>query len=183
VWKVQLDTYEREVERYGGPAGIELCEQLFHHDSEAVVELLRLAEDRADQRWWLALLGMGRLLDDLGLDLDARQSVLCRARDAARSGLRMDGAAAGRLGAKYRAASAALAGLAGPEWQAARDVLDRRAERNAAPAALLAGRAPALAGSLLHMHANRLLRAAHQTQEMVLYDFLHRAVTGQAARR
>jgi class I lanthipeptide synthase len=29
-----------------------------------------------------------------------------------------------------------------------------------------------IAGDLLHMHANRLLRSAHREQELVLYDFL-----------
>ena len=40
VGKLQLDTYEREVERYGGPAGIELGEQLFAIDSEACLAIL-----------------------------------------------------------------------------------------------------------------------------------------------
>src|SRR5262249_39737372 len=37
LWRVQLDTYEREVERYGGPGGVVLAERLFHADSEAVL--------------------------------------------------------------------------------------------------------------------------------------------------
>jgi hypothetical protein len=31
-----------------------------------------------------------------------------------------------------------------------------------------------VASSLLHMHANRLLRSSHRAQELVLYDFLLR---------
>jgi thiopeptide-type bacteriocin biosynthesis protein len=83
LWRIQLDTYEREVERYGGPAGIELAERLFQADSEAVLALAELfAEDaRGDSRWRLALAGMERLLSDLGLDLDARLAILCRTRD------------------------------------------------------------------------------------------------------
>jgi thiopeptide-type bacteriocin biosynthesis protein len=59
VWKVQLDTYEREVERYGGPAGIELAEQVFCADSDAAVEILRLLEsgDQAnDERWRIVVI-------------------------------------------------------------------------------------------------------------------------------
>jgi class I lanthipeptide synthase len=33
VTRYGLATYERELERYGGAAGVVLCEQLFHHDS------------------------------------------------------------------------------------------------------------------------------------------------------
>jgi hypothetical protein len=39
-----------------------------------------------------------------------------------------------------------------------------------------------LALSYLHMHANRLLRAAQRAQELVLYDFLERFYESQAAR-
>jgi thiopeptide-type bacteriocin biosynthesis protein len=199
VWKVQLDTYEREIERYGGPTGMELCEQLFHHDSEAVVELLRRFEDdsRGDLRWRLALLGMDRLLDDLGLELEGKRAVLRRARDATRAEFRMNGEASRRLGAKYRAEVAALAGLLGSEpgpgsaWADARAVLDRHSRNNAPATALLRhaeqGRLTVsvaeVAVSLLHMHANRLLRSAHRAQEMVLYDFLYRCYETGNARR
>src|SRR5262245_9744844 len=63
VWRVQWDTYEREVERYGGPEGIGICEELFHRDSRAVVDVLQSAagDVRDDTRWRLALLGMDRL--------------------------------------------------------------------------------------------------------------------------
>jgi hypothetical protein len=41
---------------------------------------------------------------------------------------------------------------------------------------------PELAVSYLHMHANRVLRSAHQAQELVLYDFLSRLYESRAAR-
>ena len=40
LWRLQLDTYEREVERYGGPEGMVLAERLFQADSEAVLEIV-----------------------------------------------------------------------------------------------------------------------------------------------
>jgi hypothetical protein len=40
VWRMQLDTYEREVERYGGAEGIELAERLFQADSEAMLQMV-----------------------------------------------------------------------------------------------------------------------------------------------
>ncbi|MGH3994155.1 MAG: thiopeptide-type bacteriocin biosynthesis protein, partial [Pseudonocardiaceae bacterium] len=40
VWKLQLDTYEREIERYGGNEGIVLSERLFHADSEAALSIV-----------------------------------------------------------------------------------------------------------------------------------------------
>jgi hypothetical protein len=40
----------------------------------------------------------------------------------------------------------------------------------------------AIAPSLLHMHANRLLRSDQRRHELVLYDFLYRLYDARAAR-
>ena len=40
-----------------------------------------------------------------------------------------------------------------------------------------------LTGSYLHMHANRMLRAAHRAQEAVLYHFLERLYESRVARQ
>jgi len=49
----KLDTYEREVERYGGEAGIGLAERVFHADSDAVLAIAgQLTGDAgAELRW------------------------------------------------------------------------------------------------------------------------------------
>jgi thiopeptide-type bacteriocin biosynthesis protein len=68
-----FDTYEREVERYGGAAGITLAEELFAADSRAVARILRVAsEPRAPDRTALAVLSVDALLDALGMDANAR---------------------------------------------------------------------------------------------------------------
>ncbi len=38
VDRFALDTYMRELERYGGAAGMALCEELFHRDSMAALD-------------------------------------------------------------------------------------------------------------------------------------------------
>ena len=74
IWRVQLDTYEREIERYGGPEGIALAERLFQADSDAVLDILEMLEgdEGADVRWRLALRGIDMLLGDLGFDPETR---------------------------------------------------------------------------------------------------------------
>ena len=83
LWKVQLDTYERETERYGGPDGIELAERLFHADSEAVLDTLdTLSGDEGAEL-------VGRVRDaavDVAVDVDAGrllEVLLLLARDSA----------------------------------------------------------------------------------------------------
>jgi thiopeptide-type bacteriocin biosynthesis protein len=195
IWKVQLDTYEREVERYGGPEGTELCEQLFHADSLAAVGLLGLLEDdrRGERRWRLTLLGMDPLLADLGLDLEARRAILRRTRAAFGSEFGVDAACTHRLAARYRKETAALAELLDPgaDPLGARVIFEERSRRLAPIAAGLraleqTGRLTLplarIAPPLLHMWANRLLLTAHRAQELVIYDFLSRLYQSQAAR-
>jgi thiopeptide-type bacteriocin biosynthesis protein len=199
VWRLQFDTYEREVERYGGPKGIVLAERLFQIDSEAVLTVSdRLAEDaRGELRWRLALCGMDLLLTDLGFDLDAKRAILRRAREAFAREFRADVTLKRQLGERFRKEGKELEALLCSGLDAdgplafAGAALRRRSERLGPVAARLRACAGAgrlshslaeLAPSYLHMHANRLLRSAQRAQEMVLYDFLHRLYESRAAR-
>lgn len=66
VSKVQLDTYVRELERYG-PALMEHSEAFFFHDSEAVLQLLQtIGGAESQERWLLALKGADELLNGFG---------------------------------------------------------------------------------------------------------------------
>ncbi|MBN8232156.1 lantibiotic dehydratase [Corallococcus macrosporus] len=199
VWKVQLDTYERELERYGGPEGMTLAEELFHADSEAVLKLMALLDGDAgaEARWQLTLRGLDLLLDDLGLDPRAKLTVAERSRDYFGREFHMDTAFTHQLGARYRQARAGLEAAWTPDAEAnpllveGLAVLHERSERlvpvrRRLEAASREGRLGvslmALAGTLLHMHANRMLRSAARAQELVLYDFLARTYQSQLAR-
>ena len=74
-WRVALDTYQREVERYGGDDGIELAERIHAADSEAVVDVLGMLDDDdgPDVRWKLCVYATDRLLADAGLELQQRR--------------------------------------------------------------------------------------------------------------
>jgi thiopeptide-type bacteriocin biosynthesis protein len=64
-----LDTYDRELERYGGAAGLSISESIFAADSHAVASLLGLAGrgDPCIDRTTLAVLSVDDLLAGLGL--------------------------------------------------------------------------------------------------------------------
>jgi thiopeptide-type bacteriocin biosynthesis protein len=72
--KFTLDVYDREIERYGGVAGIEAAEALFGADSRAVVALLQLTRSRTVllDPTILAVVGVDHLLADLGLTSQQR---------------------------------------------------------------------------------------------------------------
>lgn len=193
IWRMQLDTYEREIERYGGAAGIELAERLFHADSQAVLAIVeRNAGDAGiARRWRLALRGVDQLLADLGLAEAERHALIKQARDGYAHEVRADTRLHSQLGDAYRQQRKQLDGLlaATPDDEPALAPLLARSAQLAPIVAELraheaAGRL-SLAGmalSLAHMHVNRLMRTAQRRQELVLYEFLDRLYEARLAR-
>lgn len=198
LWRVQLDTYEREVERYGGPEGVVLAERLFQVDSEAALAIVRLldGDEGADARWRLALCGVDALLGDLGLDLAARHAAMTRTRDVFGREFGLAVRLARQLGDRFRRERASLEALLDPARGAASPLapgLAILAERSRRLAPVVADLAAAAAGRLtvpvahlatsyVHMHCNRLLRAAARAQELVIYDLLTRVYASRIAR-
>jgi thiopeptide-type bacteriocin biosynthesis protein len=198
-WRVQLDTYEREVERYGGPLGVELSEELFTADSEAVLAMLQAypGDAGAELRWRMALKGMDALLDDLGLTLEAKLAVEERARAAFHAEFHVDKRFEEQLGQRYRRESrgletllTALADTRGPV-QAGLVALRRRSERlrpvverlrQAEREGLLSVPIERLADSYLHMHVNRMMVEDQRAQELIFHDFLVRLYRSRLAR-
>ena len=109
AWRLQIDTYEREVERYGGLSGVEAAERLFHADSEAAVALSASTadEDRA-ARYRGTLAGVHALLNSLGLPHDDLRACAADARDAVARDLGVEGRLGELLAGRYRHARAEL---------------------------------------------------------------------------
>jgi thiopeptide-type bacteriocin biosynthesis protein len=200
VWRLQLDTYEREIERYGGLEGIDLAERLFHVDSEAVLEIIELLEPGdvgLDERWRLTLLGMDHVLENFGLDLATKHAVVEAARSRFAKEFRVDEWIGPRLGERFRLERSDLEVLLDLTEDADHplaqgiEILQGRSRRWAPVIAELQACAQDgrlamplndLAATHMHMHANRLLRAAQRAQELVIYDFLERLYASRLAR-
>ena len=200
LWRVQLDTYEREVERYGGEAGIQLAERIFHADSDAVLAIVRLltGDAGAELRWRVALRGIDLLFDDLGLTLEQKRAIAGWARRGYGTEFSAGGDFQRQVSRRYRNERASVETLLDPqrdppaELAASLRMLHQRSAvltpaaqelRALADAGRLSVDIPELAMSLAHMHVNRMLRSAQRAQELVLYELLGRAYSSQAARR
>ena len=201
MWRMQLDTYEREIERYGGPVGIELAERLFCADSACAIDILGMLSGDAgnDARWRLALRSTDQLFDDLSFDLPQRLAIMRRIRDAFAQEHRVDASVGFQrgLGDKYRRERTALETLLDRAHDAESDLspgLERIAARSAANAPIAADlHAAEKAGQLtmpisdllpsyIHMLVNRLIRSAQRAHEVVLYDLLVRLYESRVAR-
>ncbi|UCH95250.1 MAG: thiopeptide-type bacteriocin biosynthesis protein, partial [Candidatus Aminicenantes bacterium] len=73
IWKIQVDTYQREVERYGINS-MDLSEQWFFCDSKMIVDMLSMIEgDEGERiRWLFGLRAVDTMLDDFGFDMEKK---------------------------------------------------------------------------------------------------------------
>jgi thiopeptide-type bacteriocin biosynthesis protein len=202
LWNVQMDTYEREIDRYGGSENIERMEKVFQLDSEAALRLVKAfpGDEGADARWRMALRGMDALFQDLGFDLEQRFKLATRARESYHLEYGVKGSPIEHaLGDRFRKERKALEALMDPAKDANHPHLAAGFEalriRSEAMAPLVAElRALEAEGklttsleelslSLLHMWVNRAQRSMQRPQEMVLFDFLERLYDSQLARK
>jgi thiopeptide-type bacteriocin biosynthesis protein len=197
VWQIQLDTYDPEIERYGGQRGIALSEAIFAADSDACLDLLGLLEPGVE-RWQLTLLSVHRLFEDLHIALPARLRQLGAMRAQLVSEFEFGDSANKSLSRKHRQLRTEAEAVLSPESatnegvENARSILDLRAQHivplglelhKAQAAGHLDAAVEELALSYVHMTANRLLRSAARAQELVLYELLIGYYRGKLARQ
>jgi thiopeptide-type bacteriocin biosynthesis protein len=182
LWKWQVDTFEPEWERYGGSLGFALAEGWFFEDSQRV--LAQLVEGLTlEQRWRVGLTQVDAIWATLGLGVQARKELAQTIRNGFRKEFGDSGAGAVQMGARFRTLRKELESdlpqappPLHPELRALTEL------RAAFDQGLLQEELASLAGSLAHMHLNRLLRSSHREHEWVLMEFLTRLYESRLAR-
>ncbi len=199
--KLQLDTYDPELHRYGGAHGVVLAERLFAADPSFALEMLGALRGEAnqDQRWRITLRAVDALLDDLRLPLPGKLALLEHMREQFGREFGTSSLLEKQLGDRFRKERPRLDALfaltrdhadgTSVELRAL-ELLALRSTRLAPVvddlvAAIAAGSVLAklddLAASYIHMHVNRMTRSAARAHELVLYDFLSRIYRSQIA--
>ena len=202
LWRIQIDTYEREIERYGGLQGVLLAEEIFHADSEAVLSIVEtLAGDEGEiARWQLSLRAIDDFLNDFGLNLEAKQAVIKGIREEYGREFRDLVHLERQLGDKYRKERTSVERVLSQDMnsdsaeslQPGLSALHRRSARVVPIVARLQAfertgelqqSIPELLQHFTHMHANRIFRSTQRAHEFVLYAFLDRFYESSIARR
>lgn len=199
IVRVDIGSYDREIERYGGLDGMALCERWFAQDSRLVANLLReLRGAPPAARWQLAAAALVRGLGDFGLDAEARADLFAYQAGRFLDEFSMRKQRLATLGNKYREFSGSLQaicagalpeGLPDPAAVAAAldaDALERRrigdALRETEAAGKLHGTVASVLPSLVHMSCNRWFTDNGRAHEMVLYELIRRGCEAVRAR-
>ena len=200
VHRITYDTYRRELERYGGPAGMTVAEQIFHADSTVAAAGVAalLGDELAEHRFALALTSVDAILAAMIPEVDARRALIDTTRERLTAADLGEGIEVGRWLGDYARRQRTLLESVGsmdsnsPHLHAALTKLSLVQPslmelgsqlRNLAYTDRLTVAVPQLCQSLVHMHVNRLLRGEHRRQEAVIYDLLARVYRSRHARK
>lgn len=182
LWKWQVDTFAPELERYGGPLGFALAEAWFHDDSQRTLDRL-VAGFPPEARWRAGLRDTDAIWAALGLDLPARNALALATREAFRKEFGDTGTGSAQAGARFRGLRRELeTDFPQPSGPPPREFQRLARLREAFDQGLVPADRATVAGSLAHMHLNRLLRANPREHEWVLMEFLTRLYGSRLAR-
>lgn len=193
VYRVQIDTYERELDRYGAVIITE-TERLFAADSWATLRYLTQETDPAD-RWRFALRSCDALLADFELDSWEKVGLLRQLQEQFLAEHQADRSLRQQLNARFRNDHEQITRDLSDCPLMTHDAITILAERSMQLRPLVrcittkrstSAASPSLSDlltSYLHMSLNRLFVSQQRTQEMVIYHFLARYYESQQARQ
>ncbi|WP_064966675.1 thiopeptide-type bacteriocin biosynthesis protein [Tenacibaculum ovolyticum] len=178
IWNIQLDTYKRELERYGSNT-INLSESFFYHDSESVLSIIK--ENQSEDAKFLEVFKKIEKLITLFDFKDKNQlSFLKNMQNSFKNEFRADKDMKNELSKKYRTFEGSLLETKACEILTIENIikeillLNKQDELTIDIENLLA--------SLIHMTINRSFSSKQRMYEMMLYDFLYRKNKSKFAR-
>lgn len=198
IWKVQTDTYQREIERYG-IFTMELSEQLFFLDSKLFIDLVPYLKNPngETQRWHFALKSIDYLLDCFQYKTEDKLRLLEGLKDSFGREFGLNRFLKDQLNNKFA-----------KEWKGIERSLNSSTDKESIISPILnhlnvhkktviplakevlkiceehpdSIHVNELIGSYIHMMMNRLFRSKQRIHELVLYDFLYRYYKSDIAR-
>lgn len=181
IYKIQHDTYVRELERYG-EENIEVSETLFYRESDMLVKAIDLVED--DNLFFNFILkAIDRLLDDFSYDIDEKIHFTTSNRNAFWDEFSGNKVLTKQLDKKYRTHKDAFthfltekveelapldqlldykSAVTKPIIEEVKCYLDKESTQSSG----------SLLSSYVHMLVNRAFRSKQRFYELVCYDFL-----------
>lgn len=198
VWKVQADTYNRELERYGEDT-IELSETLFHHDSMAICRLVASDAVKQDEnkRWLLGLKMIDTLLNGFDFSLQEKLNLANTLQENFGKEFGISKEYRYQFGQKYRNEKSNIEKILHPnaenseEYKSLFETIFEKTKRTQSPIQEIKLKISEneqlplnnLVSSYIHMMLNRLFRTQQRAHELVLYDYLSRYYTSLNARQ
>lgn len=197
VSSITVDTYKRELERYGSMS-IEQSEDLFSHDSVMIGKALGfLKRDEANElRWLFSMRAIDRLLQDFKFNEIEKLDLLKDLKTNFAREFRMDKSLRKQLSKKFTKYRVKIDqfltddGLQQDIIGSLFPLIEERSIRNLPVIKSIMQierrldvSIKDLLPSYIHMHCNRLFKSKQRVHEMVIYDLLYQYYKSNMARK
>lgn len=187
VWKIQLDTYQREIERYNSCL-MEYAESIFYIDSVYVIKIIRCLEyfDDEEYRWKISLLLIDSILSDFNFDIRDKKDLMLSLSVRFKEKYGFNKSNSKQFNDKYRQYKSVVKSvidnynidnksikLVNFVYMRSKDMksiindMQRIAKLNKI-------NLRDYVGSYIHMTMNRLFRSDNNLYELIIYDFMQR---------
>jgi len=185
IYKIQLDSYQREVERYGENT-IDAAENLFYYDSEMVTSLLNLIDD-ADEgeelRWLFGIKSIDKFLSDFGYSEDEKFALLESLKINFAHEFNMNNFLRKQLDKKYSIHQEKISNFIqlsigdNSDVEPLLEIINRKSSQCFLSITNIkdlidSENLNSFTGSQIHMMMNRLFRSKNRLHEFVVYYFL-----------
>lgn len=182
VYKIQVDTYTRELERYGD-ASIALCETIFHQDSISILAFLNRSDSGFDEneRFLFAIKQINQLLSDAEFDFAARHELLEKLKESFFNEFNGNSDLRKQLGEKYRFYRPLIEQILIADQMVTNS--ENRYLRQLVETVPDRVRLFTILGSLIHMTVNRLFPSKPRAYELIIYHCLAKQYASEKSRR
>ena len=188
LYKIQIDTYKRELERYGFQT-IQLCEELFYLNSNLNLSLIAKYND-SDERFLLGIKFIDEFLNDFGYNLHDKKELIGILKKGFSEEFNANKLINQSLSAKYRNLKTEIKLCLESDEISFGEIISQH--RNPFQLVLINLKKISrenyrvvrndIIDSLLHMHCNRLFKTKQRVHEWIVYDFLFRYYEGKQGR-
>lgn len=179
ISKIQIDVYNRELERYGCDT-MEIIEKFFYRDSDFVIKLLKKMDGYDTDRWKVSMKFINMILDYNNYSLDEKilfTEINMKGYYKEIFGERKEPLKC--LNRQYRLKRNEINMiLKDYNSHVVKTIASLLAQF---PFASLKNLNDGVLASLIHMHVNRMFRTKQRTVELVLYYYLHKYLLSERA--
>ncbi|MFN7328527.1 MAG: thiopeptide-type bacteriocin biosynthesis protein, partial [Bacteroidota bacterium] len=178
IWKVSIDTYQREIERYGEDT-IELVEDLFFYESKLVCRILNILYannmEIEEGRWQACVYLLGKLIENCFEDINGRIEQTSFMFQTFLLEFDGDSELIKKLDEKYRFNKTKIVYALSGNFFDVKQVEQHLFQYIAAIRRIIDSNPAAMrkiGGSLMHMLCNRFFHSDTRLKELVVYSFL-----------
>ncbi|NVO10367.1 MAG: hypothetical protein HXX16_10430 [Bacteroidales bacterium] len=186
ISKIQVDTYKREIERYGEKT-MEDSENLFYLDSNCIIKFLDLldGEEVEEYRWLFGLHSIDCLLNDFGYNLKDKKELLNTLQTSYANEFNLNTSLKYQLDTKYRMYREKIIFFLSssinnePELSPIIELIRKRSSAStevvkSIKTKLIQEEINSIIFSYIHMNLNRLFRTKHREHELAIYYLLYK---------